>query len=135
MDISKLKGVSLDGARWVAIPTMPGVSLKVRGNSYPDYLDEVSRLTRKAAPESFEDGALKFTAQRLIQGAAMAKHLLLDWDGITTGKKAQPYDAAIATALLTTPEAVYQDNSLFSAVEYAARQVGAGHGTEELVKN
>lgn len=136
MDIASFKGVSADGGRWIDIPSMPGVALKVRSASYPDYLDEIARLTRKTGREALdEDGSLKFSAQRSIQGAAMTKHILLDWRGLTNAGADQPYDAALAEDLLTSPGCIFQDNSLFAAVEYASKQVSTGAGVEDIAKN
>jgi hypothetical protein len=137
MDISNFKRdvVASEGGKWVGdIPGFGDVRLKVRGLGSKHYTEAVARLSRAAPPEDrLADRSLKPEATFRIMGQAMHEAILLDWDGLSDGGKALPFDKALALVWLTDPEF----RPFLDAVTWAATVVenGRADAGKELEKN
>ncbi len=125
MDIKTLQAdPAVISGRWVKdIPGLPGVSLKVRGLSAPQFRNLRNRLFRNL-PDSDRnpDGTVSDEAYDRIMGEGYAGAVLLDWRGLTNGGEEFAYDADTAWLWLTDP--VFGKFS--DAVTWAASRVDAG---------
>lgn len=83
-----------DGA-WENSRILKGVRFKVRSTSYPDFVTERAEMARDLARRYKGD---PIHPDKLVQvtGDLVAKHILLDWDGL-----AEKYDPELAVDLLT----------------------------------
>ena len=102
--VFRLQYEAIEKGRWIRdIPDLPGLSLWVRGLSYQPFADDMDLLDRR-----IEQSKAPWSRERKYAaiGALLAKHILRDWDGLTS---ANPYDGPIdysqqrAEDLLTDP--------------------------------
>ncbi|KKB09407.1 hypothetical protein [Devosia chinhatensis] len=130
MDISALKrdSASITAGQWVGdIPGMGDVRLRVRGLSSPIVVQTRSRLERKVPRDQRErDGSLKADVALDVFGQVLHEVVLLDWDGLTDGGKAVPYDKALAHQWLTDPDFAFFGD----AVVWAAQIVDKGRAED-----
>lgn len=135
MDINSVKRDSgaIAAGQWVSeIPEMGELRLKVRGWSSVEVVKARSRKER-AIPRGLRDrnGAIPVDIQVRITSELLAEVVLLDWDGLTSGKKKVPYDAEQAKVWLTNPDYI----AFADAVAFAAAAVDRGEYDEvEAVK-
>lgn len=115
MPVVKLSSLAVDqdtdDGEWVDCPSIPGVSLLVRPDSYPAYAiakgHVVQRLRRKHGdliPQHIISPAL---------GRLIAEHLLLDWKGFD-----EAFSKEVAKDVLTKP-------GYFQVVDAALQAAGA----------
>lgn len=126
MDLSNLKRDSgrIESGEWVDdIPGMGDLRLRVRGLSSPTVTALRARKQRKATKsERNGDGSLKTDVELRIFGEVLHEAVLLEWDCLTDGGVAIPYDAEKARKWLTDPDFM----PFADAVTYAAQIVDRG---------
>lgn len=123
MDIANLnKKVDLSGGEWVHdIPDNPGLSLKVRSTNYKPFRTATAGLARRAGRRmNTDEGIIEFA---VASGKPLAEHILVDWEGVTSGGKKVPYSAETAMAILTADDDHGIGASFRRAVEWAGDQV------------
>ncbi|GGB00597.1 hypothetical protein GCM10011491_30980 [Brucella endophytica] len=137
MEIQSLKrdSAAANAGQWVDdIPGMGDMRLRVRGLSSSTVIALRSRKERKVPRDQRErDGSIKPAVALVIFGEVLHEAVLLEWDGLTNGGVALPYDAELAKEWLTNPDfAPFAD-----AVTYAAQIVdrGTSQAQGELEKN
>ncbi len=123
MDIANLnKKVDLSEGRWIDdIPDNPDLRLLVRSTNYKPFRVATAGLARRSGKKLQTDvGLADFTVDA---GKPLAEHILLGWDGITSGGKAIKYDTKTALALLTADDDHGIGSKFRRAVEWAGDQV------------
>lgn len=130
-DISRLnEKLDLSGGEWIDdIADNPGLRLKVRSQLYKFYKNAVERLNRKAGKRGISD--VEF-------GAALADHILVDWDFkdadgplvVTNKGKPVPYSPEIAKAVLTSDDDHGIGNAWRLAVITASNEITERNLTE-----
>ena len=145
MDISGFEDTfDLSQGEWVdAFPVagMDGVKLLVRSANYGPYQTARDRIFRaiftmkdkfKGMSEDEQEEALL-----LVVAPEMAKHLLLDWDGVTSGDKDLPFDVDVAAKLLAANDPHGIGRTFRKSVEFASLKVAHDIRTrsEDLAKN
>ena len=98
----------------IAIPDLPGVTLRVRSLHYQPFIAARDLASRRLA-KKYGDAPVPEEEFARVYGALYAEHLLLGWDGFD-----QPYTPELAAATLTDP--AYRD--LRSHVAWCSAQVG-----------
>ncbi len=129
MDISAFKA-DPSKIEWVGdIPGMGDLRLKVRSSRCSAFRDASARL-RRAVPRTSlnRDGTMPADLAEKISGEAMAE-LLEDWENLTSGGAAMPFNKAAAMDLLTKPEfSIFRE-----AVAWAADFVASATAEQEAV--
>lgn len=94
----------LDGV-WVDIPTKDGVlRLRIARIGNPSYQGEIERLTRPLRLQT-RLGTVDMATMENITIKAMAKYILLGWEGLDDGdQKNVPYSVEKAEELLRIPD-------------------------------
>jgi hypothetical protein len=126
MDIKNLKRdvATIEAGQWVKdIPGMGNLELRVRGMTNKLYMADNQRRARAIPSEGRgRDGSLTVDSATNILGESLAATVLLEWRNLEDGGVAVPYDKAMATEWLTSPEFTqFRD-----AVVYAANVVDIG---------
>lgn len=123
MDISGFKdNIDLSEARWIgdiAIPGMQGVRFKVRSPNYKPFTAARDRAMRSAAMDDSDDAGRFWIAT----AAEMARHLLVDWDGVTMGGETAKFDADLALALFSAEDPHGIGERFRKALDYATSSV------------
>lgn len=130
--------IDLTEGEWVdsiPLPGFEGVSLKVRSANYRPFTRARDRSFRKIDGEPGTDAWEDALWQ--IGGEVMAEHLLLDWKGVSIGKKATKFDKDLARRLLMADDPHGIGESFRRAVDWASSQVAARlkERTDKLAKN
>lgn len=86
MELSELKSEIVDDGTWVPLTEFPGVEVCVRTTDHPDYTGAINLGVERKARQISKNPRLK---TEIVLRAA-AKHLLLDWKGVT--EKGVPVD-------------------------------------------
>lgn len=123
MDIGNLdKKVDLSEGVWVDnIPDNPGLRLLVRSTNYKPFRVATAGLARRAGKAlQTDEGLAEFNVST---GKPLAEHVLLGWEGISSGGKPVKYDAKLALKLLTADDDFGIGAKMRRAVEWAGDQV------------
>lgn len=129
MDIANLnRSVDLSGGHWIDdIPDQPGMRLKVRSTNYKPYQVASAGLGRRRTKQlRTDEGLVEFTVDL---GKPLAQHILLDWDGVTSGGAPVTYSPELALSILTSDDNFGIGKGFRKAVEWAGDQVA-----DELAK-
>lgn len=123
MDIGIInKKADLSEGDWIDdIPEMEGVRFKVRSTHYkPFRVATAGQARRSGKAMRTDEGVVEFTVK---SGAALAEHILLDWEGVTNGGKPLKYDPKQAMAILTAEDDHGIGDKFRRGVEWAGDQV------------
>lgn len=139
MDITGFDSkLDLADGEWIdsiPLPGFEGVKLKVRSANYRPYTRARDRGFRAVSAaqnsEEWEDAIWR------VGGEAMARHLLLDWKGISLGKKVTKFDPDLASKLLTANDPHGIGEAFRRAVDWASSEVARRlrEKTDALAKN
>jgi hypothetical protein len=123
MDIGNLgKKANLNDGEWVDdIPNMEGVRFKVRSTNYKPFRVATAGFARRSGKKlRTDEGVVNFS---IGAGKALAEHILLDWDGVTSGGKPLKYDPKKAMEILTADDDFGIGNAYRTAVEWAGDNI------------
>lgn len=123
MDIANLdKKVDLTGGHWVEdIPDNPDLRLKVRSSHYKPFRVAMAAVARaRGKTLNSAEGVVDFSVSA---GKPLAEHILLDWDGVTSGGEKVPYSPETALAILSADDSHGIGDSFRRATEWAAGRV------------
>lgn len=95
-----LQGVDLDkAATGVMIPYEHGVSFRIARANTPGYREAVRRII-KLHKRQLDSGSMGDAESDKITAKLMAKHILVDWEGMKNGGKDFPYSVENAEEFL-----------------------------------
>lgn len=132
MDINDLKSASEKaGAQWVGedIHGLPGVELHVRSSADKAVERFVGRAARQSTDRD-DKGLLTQEAMDAIEDDAVAKVMLMGWNGLTDGDEELPYSQDKAAELMALP---LFSKAVWKAANYVAVQ--SVQALEALAKN
>lgn len=123
MDIANLtRKFDLTEGHWIdEIPNHPNVRLCVRSTNYKPFRVATAGMGRRRTKQlQTDEGLVDFSIDR---GKPLAEHILLDWEGVTSGDKPVKYDPKVAMAILTADDDLGIGQSFRMAVEWSGDQV------------
>jgi hypothetical protein len=110
---------AIENGTWVSdIPNLPGVRFLVAGMESKAYRKAFARALRTSTTRR-ERASGNLEADRIqeLQRELVAKHCLLDWDGVDNDDgKPVKYDAKLAHTLMTEPEYLPFQQGVFYAI-------------------
>lgn len=137
MDIQNIKRDSgaISAGQWVSdIPEMGDLRLRVRGWTAPEASALRGRLERAVSrADRDRSGRINDAEAARITSRVLADVILLDWEGVTSGKKKVAYSEDLAREWLTNPDF----RPFADAVAWASQAVDRGQAdaTEDAKGN
>lgn len=122
MKLSKIaiNSRAIEAGRWVNIPDLPGVSLKVRGLGNADYRKLAAKLGEEI-PRADKVKGISFETRDDIEIKLLIEAVLIDWRGLENDDGSPlAYSREIAESVLPNPDF----KPLRDAVMWAAAVVG-----------
>ncbi|HZR80364.1 MAG TPA: hypothetical protein VFD92_04630 [Candidatus Binatia bacterium] len=97
MNIGMLKSPISDEGTMTDLPDFPGVRVSVRTTDHPDYQGYIARAIEREQAGS-RNGKVEPKVRDEIVAKATAKHLLMDWEGVTSESgEVLPFDRKLVT--------------------------------------
>jgi len=122
----KLRGLTVNtelenAGDWIEIPGKPGIIIKSRSISNPDYRNAKEQADRKLRREHGDDVPVEEREQ--VVGRCLARHCILDWEGVyyEDGTECECKPDVVEEALTDPENAPLRDACGYAAMEVARR--------------